>query len=92
MSRDERAAKRKPGSLIRHVRVVPHQQAVLVSFAESCRSEPGIDAYGAVVCVSDVSDMSFCGMEWGNKRGKLLLLAVGSMYREWILLKPLKVQ
>ena len=37
------------GAHVRHVGVVPHEQAVLVGFAESGRGEPGVDAYGAVV-------------------------------------------
>lgn len=47
----QRWAKREEGSLIRHVRVVPHKQAVFVTFAETSCGEAGVDAYGAVVCV-----------------------------------------
>lgn len=49
VSRNDRGAQREKGSYIRHVRVVPHKQAVLVAFTEARRSETGIDPYIAVV-------------------------------------------
>ena len=48
--RDEGGTQCKEGSNVCHVRVVPHEQTILVGFFEACRGVPGIDAYVAVVC------------------------------------------
>ena len=50
VARDDGGTQRKEGSNICHVRVVPHEQTVLVGFLEACRRIPGIDTYVAIVC------------------------------------------
>ena len=50
VTRDNGGTQRKEGSNVCHVRVVPHQQTVLVGFFEASCGIPGIDAYVAIVC------------------------------------------
>ncbi len=46
---DQRRAQGEPGSDVRHVGVVPDEEAVVVAFAEAGRREAGVDGYGAVI-------------------------------------------
>ena len=92
VSRYERWTKCKIRSDIRHVLIIPHEQAVLVSFAESCRGEACVDAYTAIVCAILLAMRLVAFTGCGHKRGKILLLAVGSMCSEYVLPKPLNVQ
>ena len=55
--RDDGGTQRKEGSHVRHIRVVPHEQTVLVRFLEAGRGVPSIDAYIAIVCSRGVSDL-----------------------------------
>ena len=47
----EGRAEREPRPHVRHIRVVPHEQAILVAFAEPRRRETSINAHVAINCV-----------------------------------------
>ena len=85
MSSYERRANREERSLVRHVRVVPHEQPVLVTLAEPRSRQTGVDAYAAIICIvasSRQRTYSHSCTRGSHLRGNAPLLALGSMCRE----------